>query len=125
MLDRSIDSGEKAELLSLVAQLGIEEKRLTWKKRRYGLIMLSMLVYFPSRYYIVFEKKGNYLGVKEFFPNWGGETRTAGSAKGYRQLISDWVASIKRTQDRQKAIVVSLEEGAERRRRIWRVAKKL
>ena len=87
--------------------------------------MLSMLVYFPSRYYIVFEKKGKYLEVKEFFPNWGEKTRRGGSAKDYRQLINDWVVSIKRTQDRQKAIVVSLEDGAERRRRIWRIAKKL
>ena len=125
IVNRLLVDDEKRAIVAAINRSGLSKNRLVWETRRQGLIYRSVLIFSPQRYYVVFENVSNKIWVKEYFPNWKSTQKLDKARNDYAVDLSSWAKSIISIEERRDAIVVSIKEGAERRRKIWQLAKRL
>lgn len=125
IVNRLLVDDEKRAIVAAINRSGLSKNRLVWETRRQGLIYRSVLIFSPQRYYVVFENVSNKIWVKEYFPNWKSTQKLDKPRNDYAVDLSSWAKSIISIEERRDAIVVSIKEGAERRRKIWQLAKRL
>ena len=86
-----------------------------------------MLLCQPRRYYFVFDKNGDKVIARTFFPCWKqlGIEKHTGSGEALVAQLDLWIDSIDRIRRRQKQLFVLVEEGAVKRRSFARIAETL
>jgi len=118
MLDKTLSQSEKKYILEIIIDAGLSTDNFIWETRRNYFVTRSVLVYKPYLYYSIFEKNKHGFFVKDYFPNWAEMVEPEWqNTESIKKIILHWLSSIQRIFIRNKQIVATLDEGAERRKK--------
>ena len=118
---------EKDRIFKILEDIEIDVSSFSWAERRIGLRRFTVLLCQPRRYYFVFDKTGDKVIARTFFPCWKplGIEKHVGSGEALVAQLDLWIDSIDRIQRRQRQLFVPVEEGAVKRRSFARIAETL
>ena len=118
---------EKDRIFKILEDIEIDVSSFSWAERRIGLRRFTVLLCQPRRYYFVFDKNGDKVIARTFFPCWKqlGIENNVGSGEALVAQLDLWIDSIDRIRRRQRQLFVSVEEGAVKRRSFARIAETL